>query len=240
MTALLNEKPARVKPQALALKRFGTTKETASTVPTAKRREREKLQRRDDIIRVATDLFADKGFSATTIDEIAKSAELSRGTIYLYFKNKEDLYEAVCIETIKLAMVMEEEARDKEGLEDKIRTAYMAFVDHCLANRSYHLVAEDYLFESIRRNVPAALTRRVNKVMAEMLRYPRGLVTEAIETVLFRPDIDPDAFNLTAWRMAAGIGYLAFIGDERIVKQGSLKKIFEESVNVMIEGAKAK
>ena len=55
------------------------------------RREREKAQHRKEIMDAAIKVFAEKGFSAATLDEIAHEAEFSKGTIYLYFSNKEDL-----------------------------------------------------------------------------------------------------------------------------------------------------
>ncbi len=56
------------------------------------RREREKQNRRDEILRAAWEIFASKDYNAATIDDIAAAAELSKGTVYLYFQNKADLF----------------------------------------------------------------------------------------------------------------------------------------------------
>lgn len=55
------------------------------------RREREREARRREILDAAIRLFAEKGFEQTTLDEIAQKAEFGKGTIYHYFKNKEEL-----------------------------------------------------------------------------------------------------------------------------------------------------
>lgn len=55
------------------------------------RREREKLAHRQEIIDAATRVFAQKGFSNATLDEVAQEAEFSKGALYLYFSSKEDL-----------------------------------------------------------------------------------------------------------------------------------------------------
>ncbi|HTM19030.1 MAG TPA: helix-turn-helix domain-containing protein [Kofleriaceae bacterium] len=60
--------------------------------PVARRRDRERGQRRDSILRAAERVFADRGFAQTTMDQVAEAAELSKGTLYLYFKNKDDLF----------------------------------------------------------------------------------------------------------------------------------------------------
>ena len=59
---------------------------------TSERKEREKLQRRQEIIDSAEKVFFSKGFGNTTMDDIASEAELSKGTLYLYFKSKEELF----------------------------------------------------------------------------------------------------------------------------------------------------
>ncbi len=56
------------------------------------RREREKLNRRNEILQAAWEVFASKDYDSATVDEIAEAAELSKGTLYLYFQNKADLF----------------------------------------------------------------------------------------------------------------------------------------------------
>ena len=55
------------------------------------RKKRERAQRRQQILAAAKKIVSAKGFRSTTIDDIAKEAELSPTTIYLYFDNKEEL-----------------------------------------------------------------------------------------------------------------------------------------------------
>jgi TetR/AcrR family transcriptional regulator len=59
---------------------------------TKARREREKQQRIESIIESAKRVFFSKGYIKATMDEIALGAEISKPTVYLYFKNKDDLY----------------------------------------------------------------------------------------------------------------------------------------------------
>ncbi len=55
------------------------------------RREREKAQHRREIIDAAITVFSEKGYHEATLDEIAQKAEFSKGALYLYFQNKEDI-----------------------------------------------------------------------------------------------------------------------------------------------------
>lgn len=60
------------------------------------RKAREKEQRKNDIIDAAEEVIFSKGLEQATMEEIAETAELSKGTLYLYFKNKNELYMAIC------------------------------------------------------------------------------------------------------------------------------------------------
>lgn len=61
------------------------------------RKERERQARQEAILTAAQQVFCAKGVDQTTIDEIAEQAELSKGTIYLYFKSKEEVYISVLL-----------------------------------------------------------------------------------------------------------------------------------------------
>jgi AcrR family transcriptional regulator len=56
---------------------------------------RRKDARPDEIIAAALDLFVERGFASTRLDDVAARAGISKGTLYLYFENKEDLFKAV-------------------------------------------------------------------------------------------------------------------------------------------------
>ena len=81
----------------------------------AERKEREKQQRREEIVLAAEKVFFSKGFDLSTMDDIAEEAELSKGTLYLYFKNKEDLHMAVARRSIHLLRTITLKAASGEG-----------------------------------------------------------------------------------------------------------------------------
>ncbi|MFA6988888.1 MAG: TetR/AcrR family transcriptional regulator [Candidatus Gastranaerophilaceae bacterium] len=58
-------------------------------------RPKKQLNRREDIIEAAQILFVEKGFEKTSVDEIAKCIGISKGSIYLDFKNKNEIYVAI-------------------------------------------------------------------------------------------------------------------------------------------------
>jgi AcrR family transcriptional regulator len=85
-------------------------------------KEREKEQRRNDIINAARKFFADKDFNDVSMDEIAEDIGLGKSTLYNYFKNKEALYFAIELRGIQIwiEIVKEEIKKGNTGLEKLI------------------------------------------------------------------------------------------------------------------------
>ncbi|MEY4725525.1 MAG: HTH-type transcriptional regulator RutR [Pseudomonadota bacterium] len=70
------------------------------SVDSAPKRERRKEARPGELVKAALELFVEKGFAATRVDEVAARAGVSKGTLFLYFPSKEDLFKAVIRENI--------------------------------------------------------------------------------------------------------------------------------------------
>jgi len=81
----------------------------------AERKEREKQLRREEIVTAAEKIFFSKGLDLSTMDDIAEEAELSKGTLYLYFKSKEDLHLAVARRSIRKLQAITLKATEGEG-----------------------------------------------------------------------------------------------------------------------------
>ena len=82
------------------------------------RKEREKLQRAQDILEAARRVFESKGFLNTTLQHVAKEAEISVGLIYRYFESKEDMFASLAL---KGAEQFDKDLTEilKKGLEKK-------------------------------------------------------------------------------------------------------------------------
>jgi TetR/AcrR family transcriptional regulator len=72
----------------------------AGVVVAPGKRERRKESRPGELLAAALDLFVDKGFAATRAEEVAQRAGVSKGTLFLYFGSKEELFKAVVRENI--------------------------------------------------------------------------------------------------------------------------------------------
>lgn len=156
------------------------------------RREREKEQRRNDILDAAEKVFFSKGFNNTTMDEVAERVELSKGTLYLYFKNKEDLYFAIAQRSMSVLQSMFEDAVAKHGKGiEKVRAI----------GRAYHKFSQDYKnyfdmmmhFEAVQNNLN--LDSRVLDEMHLKGQSVMQVLVEAIQSGIddgsIRSNLDP-------------------------------------------------
>jgi AcrR family transcriptional regulator len=95
------------------------------------RRKRERERKINEIINIAEEIFFNKGFIKTTMDEIANELEFTKPALYRYFKSKEDLYFAVVLRGVHILdeMMITEVNSKKTGLEKIIATgvAYCKF-----------------------------------------------------------------------------------------------------------------
>ena len=73
--------------------------------PAIAKRERRKEARPGELLDAALDLFVEKGFAATRVEEVAARAGVSKGTLFLYFPSKDELFKAVVRENISGRLV---------------------------------------------------------------------------------------------------------------------------------------
>ena len=119
----------------------------------APRWRRRKQARPQEIIQAALDLFVEKGYAATRAEEVALRAGVSKGTVYLYFANKQELFEAVVCESLLPILA---EAND--------------LLDHFVGN-SFDLL-EELLWRWWERVGPSKLSGIMKLVMAEAGNFP--------------------------------------------------------------------
>lgn len=154
---------------------------------TTERREREKQRRRGDILSMARTVFFKKGFRDTTIDDIARAAELSRGTIYLYFESKEEIYATVLEEGMGILYTLITEAYNSQ--HDPLANllaghdAFMHFHDDY--KHHYNVLMLDKM--QIEDVLPAALKERLNGKMTQMAEWIAKILQEGVEQGFFRP-----------------------------------------------------
>ena len=121
------------------------------------RRQREREARKAAVMKAAEKVFLKRGLALATMEEIARSAQVSKGAIYLYFKNKDDLFLAIAVnsqEKLHERVQVAAEVGDT-GLE-RLRNITRAHINFALENVSRFRVHYGWMFSpyELDRNVP--------------------------------------------------------------------------------------
>jgi len=107
----------------------------------SERKEREREARRNAILDAAEAVFKSKGFANATMDDIAREAELAKGTVYLYYKSKEELQVGLVMRGLDLMKeAMELRMKDCPTAFDKIIATGEAYWDFAIQRPFYFSV----------------------------------------------------------------------------------------------------
>jgi AcrR family transcriptional regulator len=110
------------------------------------RKEREKLARKMEILKAARELFILKGYHQTTLEEIAHHAEFGKGTIYIYFSSKEELFYGIIYQLMdEIVQLASSAISDSPGTAREKLTAYAKkMISHARMNSDlFHLIMRE-------------------------------------------------------------------------------------------------
>ena len=186
-----------------------------------------KLELREKIIKAAIDAFSKYGFDRTRMDDVAKTADLSKGTIYLHFKSKEDLFYAICENNLAEAKQrISTMFAKKEDLVSEIERFYDVFRNKKTAN-------EGVFFETIAESSRnAELRKALYKQRMNIFETAVGWVNLQIERGFFRKNIDANAIAVGLVSLYDGLTVNKLLG----VSEDYNKKAWVETIRAIIIG----
>lgn len=176
----------------------------------APKRTRRKDARPSEIVSAALHLFAQRGYGATRLDDVAQAAGVGKGTVYLYFDTKEELFRAVVRqELIPTIDAMAAEVADHAGpSSDLLRIVagrFLRIADTDVGGIPKLVLSEAGNFPEIARFYATEVIARGRGVFAEILR--RGVQRgefRAIESDLVMPTFIGPLLLMLLWRHSIG------------------------------------
>ncbi|HON00320.1 MAG TPA: TetR/AcrR family transcriptional regulator [Acidobacteriota bacterium] len=152
------------------------------------RREKRRLQLREEILDAALDLFAEKGFYAVTMHEVADRAEVGVGTLYSFFTSKEDLYRQLVLEYARSIFALlrealaDSETDPKKVLEDFVTTGWTLLSSDYRVLKLYLAETQGVHF-SMRLQVYPELKKEYERLTGDL----EVLMARGVAEKLFRP-----------------------------------------------------
>ncbi len=197
-------------------------------------RRRRKEARPGEIVAAALDVFVEKGFAATRLDDVAARAGVSKGTVYLYFENKEALFKAA-VEAAMTPVVEAAEALANDSdrpasdlLRCFVQGWWQMVGSTTLGGLPKLLVAESGTFPEIAQWFHDSMIQRAQKALARIIEL-------GIARAEFRP-VDPEIsarvffapmFAYLIWQRAFG---------EKTCNLPAPDRFFAEALDLLING----
>jgi AcrR family transcriptional regulator len=207
-----------------------------------RKRERDLQQkmRRKQILYAAKRVFYAKGFSPATIEDIAQEAELSPAAIYLYFKNKDDLYASLNLQLLeymheRLDGLRREKALNAdeklEALKDVLYDIYK--FDPLIVINLFHLQASDGL-----KKLPSERSNQINELAGRCLRSLSRIFEQGIDEGRFIAH-HPIALADIIWIVFTGA--VLWEESKRMInpRKDYLRQTLELAIDILGRGIKA-
>src|SRR5208283_818133 len=167
------------------------------------RKEREKERRREEILDAAQRVFVEKGLTTATVDDIAMAAELSKGTLYLYFESKEDIYVALMMRGLRLLYLVFNEIISGETSVVKIlhlmEGAYTEFFN---TQRNYFRMLDSAYRPNVHKEVSEEMRRTYTTESQKNWEQIIELFNRGVREKKIRNDINPVDMAIIIWSNA--------------------------------------
>ena len=163
--------------------------------PSKLTREQKKAQTRERLLDAATQVFANKGYAAASLDEIAEEAGLTKGAVYSNFDSKDDLFVTLLEERVDPRMIDfgQEVGRDVSGAEQALEAGEL-YMRELFEERTWVLITLEYRLHAARN--PEVLDRWV--------RRSEEMVKKAAAIIVDRADVLGNDLPMTPEELARG------------------------------------
>jgi len=155
------------------------------------RRERDKLRHRREILAAALELFTEKGFHNTPMHQIAERAEFAIGTLYKFFRDKEDLYRSLVMEQALEFHALLTEVLERPGEEVEKVCQYIRVKAEIFSRRKQMIKLYFAETRGISHNVMAGLDSDIRSLHRTAMQKLAAVFESGIEKGCFRPVAAP-------------------------------------------------
>lgn len=179
------------------------------------------IDRKQQIIQAATNSFSLFGYKATTMDQIAKLANVGKGTIYTFYKNKEELFHEIISSLIhEMKVTVEKTLHEDLSFYEKVDRALFKLLEF----RTDHKLMIKLIQEEKEMGTPA-VKDVVQKIENTIVQYVGRIVQKGIEKGEIKP-CDPEITAFVILKL-----YIALIFDwEKVHKpleKDEISKLFK-------------
>ena len=203
------------------------------------RRGKEKDNRKKLILKSARALFFKKGFNKVTVDEIAKSSELGKGSIYLYFNSKEEIYAQILLNDIdnfnqKVAVLLGKESTASDLLTE---ISYL-YIDYFLSDGELFRILMTYMLQPAKMNLPEKLNSQILNANARSIDVIGKILQMGIDAKEFSAEMNLKQNQNAFWGLLNGIISLYIFSGAPSKRREKIYSTTKLALEIFIKGLK--
>lgn len=203
------------------------------------RRGKEKDSRKKLILKSARTLFFKKSFNRVTVDEIAKYSELGKGSIYLYFNSKEEIYAQILLNDIDTFKQQVSVLFDKETTASDLLTEFSCiYVDFFLNDSELFRILMTYMLQPAKMNLNENLNSQILTANAGSIDAIGRILELGVASKEFPADIDIKQNQNAIWGLLNGIISLYIFSGAQIKRTERIYSTIKLALEVFIKGLK--
>jgi len=151
------------------------------------RKARKKLQRRQEILEAAYTVFREVGYSAATVDLIAERADLAKGTIYIYFKSKEELYFSLLVNGLDILVELLRDLSTKDHppetmLKETAGTLFQFYTEYTDYFRLFIVMQQEDMQNKLTPELAGELNARGTAILKLLSSQIQSLIGSGVAT----------------------------------------------------------
>jgi AcrR family transcriptional regulator len=212
---------------------------------TVGKRQRAKQERRDEILAASVRVFLDRGVAGATMDDIARQAGVSKGTLYLYFDSKDALFLTIAIEWLKGLLSETRLLADRHhenGLE-LLRAGAKIYITHALSCRARYQVAMSWFNSTYTVDGSTELFEEYRGSVAECFTFATGAIDRAKADGSLDAAQPTPRLAMQLWGSMVGLIFLEHNSEEmarRLPAAPPVDGICEDFINLFLASAGAR
>lgn len=204
------------------------------------RRRKEKENRKNAILKAARKLFFERGFKSVTVDLIAAKAEVSKGSIYLYFDSKEEIYTQILISAnIERHKEIENFAKQEGSASDLLLLFARDYVDFFFENKELFRILMTFMLHADNMNLTEDQNTQLIHTTNENIRLISEILQKGIDSGEFASDLDIRQAQNAIWGLFNGIISLYIYTGAPDKRAERIRTTVNKSLNTYIKGIRA-
>ena len=204
------------------------------------KRKKEKENRKNTILRAARRLFFDRGFKSVTVDNIAAKSEVSKGSIYLCFESKEEIYAQILIsDNIALYERIKNFSATEASAAQLLLEFARIYVDYFLNDNELFRILMTFMMQTGQMNLTEKQNNELIMSTNENIKIISEIIQKGIDSGEFSPIGNIRQMQNAIWGMLNGVISLYLFTGNPIKRTERIHSTVRNSLNIFIEGLKA-